>query len=33
MSPTITSPAKMTGLGIPFGNVGYMSPEQARPHG
>src|SRR5262249_4877747 len=27
-SPTITSPAMMTGVGVPLGTAAYMSPEQ-----
>jgi serine/threonine-protein kinase len=30
MSPTITSPAMMTGVGIILGTAAYMAPEQAR---
>src|SRR5580765_3013661 len=30
MSPTITTPAMMTGAGIILGTAAYMSPEQAR---
>ena len=29
-SPTITSPAQMTGAGVLLGTAAYMSPEQAK---